>query len=69
MALYINRIDIKNIRCIHELVIVPGRKGGKVAWTALLGDNSTGKTSILRSIAMGLCDDSSAAALLNESNV
>lgn len=69
MALYINRIDIKNIRCIHELVIVPGRKGGKVAWTALLGDNSTGKTSILRSIAMGLCDESSAAALLNESNV
>ncbi len=33
----------------------------------LLGDNTTGKTTLLRSIAIGLCDASSAAGLLRES--
>ncbi len=35
-------------------------------WTVVVGDNGDGKTTLLRSIAMGLCDESSAAGLLRE---
>jgi energy-coupling factor transporter ATP-binding protein EcfA2 len=35
-------------------------------WALILGDNGTGKTTLLRSIAMGLCDSTSASALLKE---
>ena len=33
-----------------------------------MGDNAAGKTTLLRSIAIGLCDESSAAGLLKESD-
>jgi len=32
------------------------------------GDNATGKTTLLKAIALGLCDQSSAAGLLRESD-
>lgn len=35
-------------------------------WTLLLGDNGVGKTTIMRSLAMGLVDATSASALLKE---
>jgi hypothetical protein len=35
-------------------------------WGVVLGDNGVGKTTFLRSIAMGLCDAASAAGLLRE---
>jgi energy-coupling factor transporter ATP-binding protein EcfA2 len=37
-------------------------------WTVVVGDNAAGKTTLLRSIAIGLCDESSAAGLLKESD-
>ena len=36
------------------------------SWTLILGDNGTGKTSLLRSIAMCLCDETGASGLLTE---
>ena len=38
----------------------------KPSWTLLLGNNGTGKTSLLRCIALCLCDETRAAGLLTE---
>ena len=68
MALYISRIEIKNIRCFKHLEIKTEAKAGNTPWTMLVGNNSRGKSAILRCIAIGLCDQSSAAGLLRESD-
>src|SRR5260370_36315549 len=57
----IKRVYLKNIRCFDELEI---SLGGKSAWS--IGDNGDGKSTVIRSLAMGLCDDSSAAALFRD---
>jgi len=67
MALYISDIHLKNIRCFKDLSLRLVQNGKPVLWTTLLGENAAGKTTLLRSIAIGLCDESSAAGLLKES--
>lgn len=57
----INRIRLKGIRCFDEIEI---NLGGKSA--LIIGDNGAGKSTVIRSIAMGLCDESSTAALFRE---
>ncbi|MEE9287462.1 MAG: AAA family ATPase [Gammaproteobacteria bacterium] len=66
--MYIERIRLQNVRCFSslEMSFELGRK--QLPWTVVIGDNATGKTTLLRSIAMGLCDESSAAGLLKESD-
>lgn len=64
--MYIYKIEITNIRCFRKLEIDLEKNGKPINWTTILGDNSTGKTTLLRSIAIGLCDESSAAGLLKE---
>ncbi len=61
--MYIKKIIINNIRCFEKAEIDFGQPG-----TSLLiaGNNGSGKSAILRSIAMGLCDRDSAASLLRE---
>lgn len=61
--LYVTKLELQNIRCFRNLVIEftdPGH------CALLVGDNGDGKSTVLRSLAMGLCDQSSAAALLRE---
>jgi len=65
--MYISRVKIEKIRCFDDIEILFDLKGEKSPWTMIVGDNATGKTSLLRSIAIGLCDESSAAGLLKES--
>jgi predicted ATP-binding protein involved in virulence len=57
----ITRVSLKNIRCFDELEI---KLHGRSA--LIIGDNGDGKSTVIRSLAMGLCDDSSAAALFRE---
>lgn len=64
--MYISKIEISNIRCFKNLEIDLEKNGKPINWTTILGDNSTGKTTLLRSVAIGLCDESSAAGLLKE---
>lgn len=69
MALYISEIKITNVRCFDSkgIKIRFRQKGERTGWTTLLGDNATGKTTLLKCIALGLCDESSAAGLIRES--
>lgn len=61
--MYIKRVELENIRCFDKFEIDFEKRGSSVL---LLGDNGDGKSTILKSIAMGLCDQSSAAALFRE---
>ncbi len=57
----VTKLGLTNIRCFRELTI---ELNGKSA--LLIGDNGDGKSTVLRSLAMGLCDDSSASALFRD---
>ena len=57
----VTTLRLTNIRCFQDLTL---ELHGKSA--LLVGDNGDGKSTVLRSLAMGLCDDSSASALFRE---
>jgi predicted ATP-binding protein involved in virulence len=61
--MYIKRIVLKNIRCFENLEISFDKNGQSAL---ILGDNGDGKSTLLKSLAMGLCDESSAAGLQRE---
>lgn len=62
------RVQLQNVRCFDKLDIILRKPGEPAGWTLILGDNATGKSTLLRAIAMGLCDEASAAGLLKESD-
>ena len=66
--LYIKKVTLENVRCFEHAEIEFDLGSDSPPWTMLIGDNATGKTTLLRSIAIGLCDESSAAGLLKESD-
>lgn len=61
--MYIKKIALKNIGCFEELNITFNKPGQSILVAA---DNGEGKSTLLRCIAMGLCDESSAAGLHRE---
>ena len=61
--LYIDRLTLTNIRCFEHLTIPFNMPGESLV---IIGDNGEGKSTLLRSLAMGICDQSSAAALFRE---
>ena len=61
--MYISKLRLSNIRCFEKLEIDFDKLRSSIL---LVGDNGDGKSTILRSLAMGLCDESSAAALFRE---
>jgi predicted ATPase len=65
--LYLKKVRLENVRCFEDLEFdLTTPDGGPRMWCMILGDNGVGKTSLLRSIAMGMCDEASAAGLLRE---
>ena len=67
--LFVSGVQLKNVRCFASLNLVLGSSHAEPrGWNLILGDNATGKSTLLRSIAMGLCDEASAAGLLKESD-
>jgi len=65
--MYLSRISIKNIRGFEEIDIKLARAANSEApWTTILGDNSSGKTTLLRCIAMGMSGESGASGLLSD---
>lgn len=67
MAMYIKKIVLENIRCFEHVEVSLEKNNEPILWSTLLGDNAAGKTTFLRSLAIGLCDESSGAGLLRES--
>lgn len=65
--MYVSRVLIQNVRCFEEIELKFDLSGNSPPWAMIVGDNATGKTTLLRCIAIGLCDESSAASLLKES--
>lgn len=61
--MYISKIKLENVRCFSDETIDLGDSHPSLL---IAGNNATGKSSILRSIAMGLCDEASAGGLLRE---
>lgn len=61
--MYIKHIELNNIKCFKELKIDFETPGSSIV---ISGDNGEGKSTILRAIAMGLTDQTSASALLRD---
>ena len=59
--MYISKITLENVRCFEN---EPIELGDSHPSLLIAGNNATGKSSILRSIAMGLCDEASCVNFL-----
>jgi energy-coupling factor transporter ATP-binding protein EcfA2 len=66
--MYIRKITLRNVRCFHDdvTVAVTLPAASNPSWTLIVGDNGVGKTTLLRAIGMGLCDETTASGLLRE---
>ncbi len=58
--MYIQKVEIKNIRSISHFEMNFSKPAG---WHVLIGDNGVGKSTIIRSIALGLLGEDHAKAL------
>ncbi|UCC30478.1 MAG: AAA family ATPase [Phycisphaerales bacterium] len=69
--MYVSRISLRNVRSFRDLDLdLTTRSGSKPPrprlCTILIGENGTGKTTLLRAIAVGLADRKDASGLLAE---
>jgi predicted ATPase len=62
----ITKIVLTNIRCFEHIEIDLKSEDETKNWLVIIGNNGVGKTTLLRSIALGLCEESGAAGLLSE---
>ncbi|MCZ6701765.1 MAG: ATP-binding protein, partial [Ignavibacteria bacterium] len=62
----ISNITLDNVRCFEHLEIDLKSEDGVADWTVILGNNGVGKTTILRSIALGITEQSGASGLIDE---
>jgi energy-coupling factor transporter ATP-binding protein EcfA2 len=62
----LSRVEIENVRCFEKIAVGLDGSHGPKSWAVILGDNGVGKTTLLRCIALGMCDESSASGLLRE---
>ncbi len=62
--MYIRRVVLENLRAFHQLDFRFDRPGGKYAgWSVITGDNASGKTTLLKAIALALVGPDSARTL------
>ena len=59
----ITRLEIKNFRVIESLELDFDATRGDGRWTMLLGENGTGKSSVLHAVALALIDDETRGSL------
>ena len=63
----VTNLKLENIRCFKTADIPFENDQGQVKnWSLIIGDNGQGKTTILRSLVLGLCDVPEASGLLQE---
>ena len=62
----VSKLILENIKCFKK-VEIPFESNDKIKnWSLFVGNNGQGKTTILRSLAIGLCEKEGASALLAE---
>ena len=64
-ALFIKEIQLINIRCFSEIKIRFGQGLKPYQQISILGDNSLGKSTLLKAIALVFCNESDAITLIN----
>lgn len=65
--MYLKRVRFENVRCFEECCIdFSAPSNDRRSWTVILGDNGTGKTTLLRGIALGASDETRASGLNDE---
>ncbi|MCB0164399.1 MAG: AAA family ATPase [Anaerolineae bacterium] len=52
--MYLHQLNLKNIACFSELTLDFTRDGAHCPWVVLLGENGTGKSTILQMLALAL---------------
>src|SRR5215203_902108 len=63
----ISRLQLQNIRGFRELTLNVREAAGKARKrTLIVGKNGTGKSTVLRAIALGLADETDASRLISE---
>jgi predicted ATP-dependent endonuclease of OLD family len=62
----LTEIYLQNIRCFKNLKIALDADRALSNWVMVLGDNAAGKTTLLRSLALGLCNEADATAMIKE---
>ncbi len=60
-ALELVQVELRDIGCFKKLDLE-----GLGSWTTVLGDNASGKSTLLRAIALGLCVETDATVLLKD---
>jgi hypothetical protein len=64
--LVVSKITLSNIKCFRKLEVDLKEGENFHGWTTILGDNAVGKSTLLRSIVLGLCNEGDAVALIKE---
>lgn len=63
----VSRLRLENIKCFEDIELsFEDNEENVKDWSLIVGDNGRGKTTILRSLAAGLCDKEGVSALLSE---
>jgi len=63
---YITKTELRNIRCFKDFSVTLEDEKKPILWTMIIGNNSSGKTTLLRSIALGLCPEGDAIYLMKQ---
>jgi internalin A len=63
-TLRVARVELENVRCFERLNLDLGREAPPRLFTLVFGENGVGKSTILRSLALALCSETKAAALI-----
>lgn len=66
--MYLSNLKLENIKCFKDLNLDFNIDSETPEWTMILGDNSSGKSSILKAIAIGLCNLMDAESFVNYKN-
>ena len=63
----VSKLRLENIKCFEDVELsFEDNEEDVKNWSLIVGDNGQGKTTILRSLAAGLCDKEGVSALLAE---
>jgi energy-coupling factor transporter ATP-binding protein EcfA2 len=65
--LYLSKAELINVQGFENLTIrFTGKDNQVLMYSLFLGNNSAGKTSFLRCLALGMCDETGASGLIEE---